>query len=53
MYYGKADLLKGTKNAPNGEHTWTIVEDFLIDTTLMFLIPVNDAVKLGYLSEKN
>lgn len=52
MYYGKAALLKGTKNAPNGEHAWTIVEDFLIDTTLMLLIPVSDAVKLGYLSEK-
>ena len=52
MYYGKAKLLVETKNSPNGEHAWTIIEDFLIDTTLMLLIPVSDAIKLGYLSEK-
>ena len=52
IYYGKAKLLVETKNSPNGEHAWTIIEDFLVDTTLMLLIPVSDAVELGYISEK-
>lgn len=52
MYCGKASLLVGTKNSPNGEHAWTTIEDFLVDTTLMLLIPVSEAVKMGYISEK-
>lgn len=52
MYYGRAKLLEGTKDSPNGEHSWTIIEDFVVDSTLMLLIPVSEAVKLGYLAEK-
>ena len=52
MYFGKAQLLVGTKNSPNGEHAWTIIEGFLVDSTLMLLIPVTEAVQLGYSFEK-
>ena len=52
MYYGRAKLLEGTKDSPNGEHSWTIIEEFVVDSTLMLLIPVSEAVKLGYLAEK-
>ena len=52
LYYGKSQLLVGTKNSPNGEHAWTTIEGFLVDTTLMLLIPVSEALKLGYQPEK-
>ena len=52
MYCGKARLLVGTKNSPNGEHAWTTIEGFLVDSTLMLLIPVSEAVQLGYTFEK-
>lgn len=52
LYYGKADLLVGTKSSKNGEHAWTTIEGFLVDSTLMLLIPMSEAVSLGYISEK-
>jgi hypothetical protein len=52
LYYGKATLLIGTKNSPNGEHAWLTINNFVIDTTLMICIPLEQAKKLGYTSEK-
>lgn len=52
LYYGKAALLVGTKSAPNGEHAWTIINDQIIDTTLMLAIPTSMAQTLGYKTEK-
>ena len=52
LFYGKAKLLVGTKSAPNGEHAWTTINDFLIDTTLMLCIPITEIIKLGYITEK-
>jgi hypothetical protein len=52
LFYGKAKLLFGTKSAPNGEHAWTTINDFLIDTTLMLCIPITEIIKLGYITEK-
>lgn len=52
LFYGKASLLVGTKSAPNGEHAWTTINDFLIDTTLMICIPISEITKLGYIPEK-
>lgn len=52
LYYGKANLLVGTKSSKNGEHAWTTIDGFLIDSTLMLLIPMSEAVNLGYISEK-
>lgn len=52
LYYGKAALLVGTKSAPNGEHAWTILNDQIIDTTLMISIPTSIAKTLGYIQEK-
>lgn len=48
LFYGHATLLKGTKNSPNGEHAWTVINNFLIDSTLMLCIPINEIQKLGY-----
>lgn len=52
FFYGKAKLLVGTKSAPNGEHAWTTINNFLIDTTLMLCIPITEIIKLGYITEK-
>ena len=52
LYYGKAKLLVGTKNSPNGEHAWIILNNHLIDTTLMICIPISMASILGYVIEK-
>lgn len=36
---GKVEILKGTKNSPNGDHVWIETENEIIDTTLMIVIP--------------
>ena len=52
LFYGKANLLIGTKAAPNGEHAWTTLNNYIIDTTLMIAIPSDKAKELGYNPEK-
>ena len=52
LFYGKAILLEGTPSSPNGEHAWTTLNDYLIDSTLMICIPITEALKLGYIPEK-
>lgn len=52
LYYGKAKLLIGTDNAPNGEHAWTIINNHLIDTSLMISVPIDKIHELGYIPEK-
>lgn len=52
LFYGKSSLLVGTKNAPNGEHAWTSLNSFIIDTTLMICLPIDKAEELGYVQEK-
>ncbi len=52
MNIGKCKLLRGTLNAPNGEHAWITLDNFVIDTTLMIMIPEEVAEKLGYQKEK-
>jgi hypothetical protein len=46
LFYGKAKLLVGTKSAPNGEHAWTTINDYLIDTTLMLCIPITEIISI-------
>ena len=36
---GKVEILKGTKNSPNGDHVWIETEDYIVDTTLMIRFP--------------
>jgi hypothetical protein len=49
---GTCDLLKGTEGAPNGEHAWIIVGEFLYDTTLMLKIAKDVAYSsLGYIPD--
>ena len=52
LQYGTCKLLIGTKNAPNGEHSWIIINNHLIDSTLMISIPIDKITKLGYLPLK-
>lgn len=52
LYYGKAKLLIGTDNAPNGEHAWTIINNYLVDTSLMISVPIDKIHELGYIPEK-
>ena len=52
LFYGNAKLLIGTDSSPNGEHAWTILNNHLIDTTLMISIPIEKIKELGYTPEK-
>ena len=52
LFYGTANLLVGTPSSPNGEHAWTLLNDYLIDTTLMISVPVEKARELGYAPKK-
>lgn len=42
---GKCKLLVGTKKAPNGEHAWIENDGYVIDSTLMIKVPVDEADK--------
>ena len=48
---GILPLLKGTKNCLDGSHTWIQYEDYIIDTTLMLIVHINYANKIGYIEE--
>lgn len=48
LYYGVFPALAGTKSSKNGEHAWTVIDDYVVDTTLMIAIPVQIAIALGY-----
>lgn len=48
LFYGCAKLLIGTKNAEKGNHAWTVINDYIIDSTLMLCIPITEAKQLGY-----
>lgn len=48
LHFGTSDLLVGTKNALEGEHAWSIINGYLIDTTLMLCIPIEKMDELGY-----
>ena len=52
LYYGKATILIGTKNCKDGNHAWTVINNYLIDSTLMLCIPINEIKQLGYIPEK-
>jgi hypothetical protein len=52
LFYGKAALLVGTKSSPNGEHGWTVIDDYLLDSTLMLCIPISEIQNFGYIPEK-
>lgn len=49
LQYGTCNILKGTKSAPNGEHAWTIINNLLIDTTLMICISLDKIQEFGYI----
>ncbi len=51
-HVGICELLKGTRNAQDGNHSWTTINGILIDTTLMIAIKEEDAQKFGYSSKK-
>ncbi len=48
---GILPILKGTTNCPDGSHTWILVNNKIIDTTLMLIIDEDYASKLGYIEE--
>jgi len=52
LHYGKSKILVGTDSSPDGEHAWTILDECIIDTTLMMIIPIEKAKEFGYISEK-
>lgn len=48
---GELPILKNTPNCENGEHTWILYNNDVIDTTLMLFIDKEYATKLGYIEE--
>lgn len=52
LFYGNASLLIGNPSSPNGEHAWTTINGYLVDSTLMIYIPLSKATKLGYIPER-
>jgi len=46
---GILPILKGTNNCCEGEHTWILYENKIIDTTLMLIIDKSYADKIGYI----
>jgi hypothetical protein len=48
---GTLDILKGTKNSPDGRHTWISFNGNIIDPTLMITIDEKLKTKLGYTEE--
>lgn len=52
VHIGKCTLLKGTKASLDGNHAWIIINNYLIDPTLMLCIPLEKINELGYSSQK-
>ena len=48
---GRLPLLEGTKNSPDGSHTWISYNEKIIDTTLMLIIDEKFSEKIGYIEE--
>ncbi len=52
MHIGVLSLLVGTKRSTSGNHAWVELEKFLIDPTLMIIIPISKKEELGYKTKK-
>lgn len=50
---GKVEILKGTKNSPNGDHVWIETDEHIIDTTLMICIPKGNKYAKYYNKESD
>lgn len=48
---GTLNILEGTKNSPDGRHTWISYNGTIIDTTLMITISEQMKNDLGYVEE--
>lgn len=46
---GILGILKGTRNCPDGRHSWILVDNKIIDTTLMLIIDEDYAKNFGYI----
>lgn len=46
---GVLPILKGTRNCPEGNHTWIVENEYVIDTTLMLIIDEEYSKKIGYI----
>ncbi len=48
---GILPILKGTRNCPDGSHTWISYNKKIIDTTLMLIIDEDYSSNIGYIEE--
>ena len=48
---GVLPILKGTRNCPDGSHTWIQYNNLIIDTTLMLIIDKEYTNKIGYIEQ--
>lgn len=48
---GVLPIIEGTKNSPDGSHTWIFSEGKVIDTTLMLVMDPDFASRVGYIEE--
>ena len=49
---GNCDIVIGSKNSNDGNHTWLEVDDMIIDTSLLMAIPMEFKDVFGYNTEK-
>ena len=48
---GTLPILVGTKNSPDGRHTWLVHNKEIIDTSLMIIMDEKSSSVLGYIEE--
>lgn len=51
MHLGKCSSIVGSKNSYDGCHAWLEVDDMIVDTSLMAIIPIEFKSTFGYVTE--
>ena len=51
MHIGKCSSIVGSKNSSDGCHAWLEIDDMILDTSLMAMIPMEFKETFGYKSE--
>lgn len=52
LHYGRLDILQGTKNARFGGHAWVEMDGYVLDPTLMIVLPKELKQEFGYHTER-
>lgn len=52
MHFGVLDILKGTKKSTNGGHAWVEMGGYILDPSLMIVLPLELKDEFGYHTER-